>query len=316
MRIVFMGTPEFAVPSLEILIKSNYNIVAVVTAPDKEAGRGKVLSQSAIKKYALSKNIIVLQPTNLKDEIFVNELKSFKADLQIVVAFRMLPEVVWNMPEHGTINLHGSLLPNYRGAAPINWAIINGEKETGVTTFLLKHEIDTGNIILNKKISITEKENAGSLHDKMMQVGAELLLETVKKLEENKITYIIQSELLNTNEKIKHAPKIFKENTVIDWNRSMDEVYNFIRGLSPYPTATTTLVNDQKIGFKIFESEKTDIPVNGKCGSIVTDGQKYIYVATNDFYISIKELQAAGKSKMNVENYLRGNKLNNQYYFG
>jgi methionyl-tRNA formyltransferase len=316
MKIIFMGTPEFAVPSLHILIQNGYNIVAVVTAPDKPAGRGKIMSESAIKQYALKNNIPLLQPTNLKDQKFIDDLKLYNADLQIVVAFRMLPEQVWAMPPKGTINLHGSLLPQYRGAAPLNWAIINGEQETGVTTFLLQHEIDTGNIILQKKINIEVDETAGSLHNKMMHIGASVLLDTVQLLEQENITYTKQSDLIANNKIINHAPKIFKDDTIIDWNNKSNSLYNFVRGLSPYPSAVTNLVIENiKIGVKIFEVESTNIKSTEAPGKIITDGKKFINVATKDFYISIKEMQVAGKNKVKVEDFLRGNKLNAEYYF-
>jgi methionyl-tRNA formyltransferase len=315
MKIIFMGTPEFAIPSLEILLQNDYDIVAVVTATDKPAGRGKILSESAVKRYAKQKNIPVLQPINLKDKNFIAQIKSLNADLQIVVAFRMLPEEVWNMPPRGTINLHGSLLPHYRGAAPINWAIINGEFETGVTTFLLQHEIDTGNIILRKKIEIEKNETAGSLHNKMMYIGAETLLETIRLIENKKVTYIKQSDLLSIGEEIKHAPKISKETTYINWNQKSDSIFNFIRGLSPYPCSITNLAANQNISIKIFSVEKTNIVSEKKCGSIYTDGKNFIYVATKDYYISIKEFQIAGKNKVKAEESLRGNKLNNENYF-
>jgi len=237
-----MGTPEFAVPSLSKLYDAGYDIAAVVTAPDKPAGRGMQLSESAVKKYALEKNLKILQPERLKDPHFIEELKSLKADVQIVVAFRMLPEIVWNMPPLGTINLHASLLPQYRGAAPINWAIINGEKQTGLTTFKLQHEIDTGNVLLQEKIDILDNETAGSLHDKMMEAGGELLLKTLRKLEEGKIEEVFQNEIKIGNENsLKQAPKIFTETCEINWNKSTGEIYNLIRGLSPYPAAFTFL---------------------------------------------------------------------------
>ncbi len=254
LRIVFMGTPEFAVPSLNKLYEAGYDIAGVITAPDKPAGRGMKLSESAVKKYALEKNLKILQPAKLKDPGFIKELEALKADVQVVVAFRMLPEAVWNMPPLGTINLHGSLLPQYRGAAPINWAIINGEKETGVTTFKLKHEIDTGDILLQQKIKIEEDETAGSLHDKMMDVGADLLLQTINQLEQGTIKEVPQ----NSPFTIDHsppplAPKIFTEMCEINWNKNVKDIYNFIRGLSPYPAAFTYL-NGKKL--KIFSAGK------------------------------------------------------------
>jgi methionyl-tRNA formyltransferase len=246
LRIVFMGTPEFAVASLDALVNADFNIIAVITAPDKPGGRGMQLQQSAVKKYAVEKGLNILQPEKLKAPEFLDELKSLNADLQIVVAFRMLPEIVWNMPPMGTINLHGSLLPQYRGAAPINWAIINGEKETGVTTFKLKHEIDTGNILLSQKIPIGEDETAGELHDAMKEIGAALLVKTVSKLAEGKSEEINQSSVVGLQSpELKHAPKIFTETCKIDWNNTTSKIYDLIRGLSPYPAAFTYL--DKKI---------------------------------------------------------------------
>ena len=238
LRIIFMGTPQFAVPSLHKLYEAGYDIGGVVTAPDKPAGRGMQLTESAVKKYAIGKNIKILQPEKLKDPAFIAELKSLNADVQVVVAFRMLPEIVWDMPPMGTINLHGSLLPQYRGAAPINWAIINGEKETGVATFMLQHEIDTGNILLQEKININDDETAGTLHDTMMDAGAELLLKTIKELEKGNLKEVEQPYISNMDI-LHHAPKIFTETCEINWNKSVDEIYNLIRGLSPYPAAFT-----------------------------------------------------------------------------
>src|SRR5215203_1035819 len=253
-RIIFMGTPEFAVASLDALVNAGDNIVGVITAPDKPAGRGMKLQESAVKKYAVEKNLRILQPEKLKNTAFLEELKSLRADLQIVVAFRMLPEVVWNMPPMGTINVHGSLLPQYRGAAPINWAIINGEKQTGVTTFKLKHEIDTGNILLQDTIPIGENETAGELHDRLKELGAEVLVKTIHALANGTLKEISQSEISNAkSETIMHAPKIFTETCRIDWNKPVDEVHNLIRGLSPFPGAFTHL--NEKL-LKIYRSEK------------------------------------------------------------
>ncbi|MEO6133799.1 MAG: methionyl-tRNA formyltransferase, partial [Ginsengibacter sp.] len=239
LRIVFMGTPDFAVPSLRTLYEAGFDIAAVVTAPDKPAGRGLQLTESAVKKFAVEKNLKILQPEKLKNLEFIEALENLKADVQVVVAFRMLPEVVWNMPPLGTINLHGSLLPQYRGAAPINWAIINGEKETGVTTFKLQHAIDTGNILFQEKIKIEEDDTAGTVHDKMMKTGAQLLLHTLDELAAGNTSETRQPETDLTGEELKHAPKIFTETCEIDWNNNIDTTYNFIRGLSPYPTAFT-----------------------------------------------------------------------------
>ena len=264
MKIIFLGTPDFAVASLSALVDAGYNIVAVITAPDKHAKRGMQLQQSAVKQYAVSKNIPVLQPEKLKAPAFLEELKSLQADLQIVVAFRMLPEVVWNMPPLGTINVHASLLPQYRGAAPINWAIIHGEKETGVTTFKLRQEIDTGDILLQQKIAIEEEDTAGILHDKLMHAGAKLLLQTIQQLQENKLEAKAQSLLNDT----KHAPKIFTETCNINWNDTVENCYNFIRGLSPYPAAFTTL-QEKKI--KIFACKKIVETHTLPCGTYNTD---------------------------------------------
>jgi methionyl-tRNA formyltransferase len=307
MRIVFMGTPAFAVASLEILVKNKFNIVGVVTSPDKPAGRGQQLQQSAVKQFAIAHNFKVLQPVNLKEEDFLKELKELNADLQIVVAFRMLPETVWNMPKMGTYNLHGSLLPHYRGAAPINWAIINGEKETGVTTFKLKHEIDTGSILLQDKIAITEEMNAGQLHDVMMLKGAELLLRSVQLIEEGNVVLKEQNALLKPREEAKHAPKIFKENCKIDWARVGVEINNLIRGLSPYPCAWTELHNDdKKTIFKIYKAvfEKGNHQL--KSGVVQCDGKKNLKVACADGFIHVAELQMEGKKRMSTEEFLRG----------
>lgn len=307
LRIVFMGTPEFAVASLDALVRAGCNVVGVVTAPDKPAGRGMKLQQSAVKKYAVEKGLHVLQPEKLKNPQFLEELKSLKADLQIVVAFRMLPEDVWNMPPLGTINVHGSLLPQYRGAAPINWAVINGEKETGVTTFKLKHEIDTGNILMQERIPIGENETAGEVHDRMKEVGAALLVRTVEGLASGTIHEIPQSAATNLEAVvIKHAPKIFTETCFIDWNKSVSEVHNMVRGLSPYPAAFTKL--DDKT-LKIFSSEKETVLPKSAPGAYETDKKTYLKFACADGYINIKELQLEGKKRMGVEDFLRGYKF-------
>ncbi len=306
MRIVFMGTPEFAVASLDILIKNNYNVVGVVTVPDKPAGRGQQLQQSAVKIDALKKGLTVLQPDKLKDESFIEELKKLKADLQIVVAFRMLPEVVWNMPPLGTYNLHGSLLPKYRGAAPVNWAIINGEKESGVTSFKLKHEIDTGNVLLQEKMPISETTTAGELHDSLMQLGAEVILETVKAIESGNYELKPQDDTKSI-----HAPKIFKEACKINWNEPAENIYNLIRGLSPYPAAFTEFKDKsgQTIGVKIYKTDAEELAHNEKPGHIISDGKTFLKVACNNGFISIKELQTAGKKRMTIEEFLRGFKI-------
>lgn len=304
LRIIFMGTPEFAVPSLDKLYNAGFDIAAVVTAPDKPAGRGMQLTESAVKKYAAGKNLKILQPEKLKDPHFIEELKSLKADVFVVVAFRMLPEIVWNMPPLGTINLHASLLPQYRGAAPINWVIINGEKETGLTTFKLQHEIDTGNILLQQQMPILDDENAGSLHDRMMNAGGELLLKTIRELEEGKLQEIQQKDLaVQTENCLKQAPKIFKETCEIDWNKNTGEIYNLIRGLSPYPAAFTFL-EGKKI--KIFAADKEKTEKIYEVGKSFTDQKSYLKFAAADGFLSVKEIQLEGKKKMNIADFLRG----------
>jgi methionyl-tRNA formyltransferase len=302
-RIVFMGTPEFAVSSFEILINNGWDVVAVVTAPDRPQGRGQKLIPSPVKEAAMKYNIPVLQPTNLKSIEFIEELREIKADLQIVVAFRMLPEVVWNMPPKGTFNLHASLLPNYRGAAPINWAIINGETETGLTTFFLKHEIDTGSIIFQEKEPIFPEDNIGTLYQRLMEKGADLVLKTVKAIAENKIKTEIQDE----NLAIHHAPKIFKETCEIDWKKPAIEIHNLIRGLSPYPAAWTTL--DGKT-CKIFKSEISEQNLDKNLpGEYRSDGKKELVFQTGNGALNVLELQLEGKKKLAIEEFLRGNKL-------
>lgn len=302
MRIIFMGTPEFAVPSLNKLYEAGYDIVGVVTAPDKPAGRGMQLSESAVKKYAVENNLSVLQPEKLKDPVFIETLRSLNADLQVVVAFRMLPEIVWNMPPLGTINLHASLLPQYRGAAPINWAIINGEKQTGVTTFKLQHQIDTGNILLQEKIPVADDETAGSLHDKMMYTGAQLLLQTIRQIENGTIQEMVQPSTADLSV-LKSAPKIFNETCEINWNQPIDKIYNLIRGLSPYPTAFTYL-DEKKL--KIFSSEKEKTNESNEPGKILTDHKTFLKFCATDGYISLKEIQLEGKKRMNIQDFLRG----------
>jgi methionyl-tRNA formyltransferase len=298
-----MGTPEFAVPSLQRIVNARYEVAAVITAPDKPAGRGLQMNQSAVKKFALSKGQNVLQPEKLKDPEFLKELKSLNADMQIVVAFRMLPEVVWNMPPMGTINLHGSLLPQYRGAAPINWAIINGENETGVTTFRLKHEIDTGNILMQQEIKIGDSETAGELHDRMMNIGAELVLKTIDGLAEGSLKETKQNETENAGQSLHHAPKIFAEICEIKWHKNAEEIYNLIRGLSPYPCAFTYL-KERKL--KIFRAEKEITDTESLPGTLITDHHSYFKFACKNGYIIPTELQLEGKKKMTVDNFLRG----------
>ncbi|WP_432708487.1 methionyl-tRNA formyltransferase [Pedobacter sp.] len=302
MRIVFMGTPDFAVASLAALVNAGFEIAAVVTAADKPAGRGQKLSESAVKKYAVEHGLPVLQPIKLKDPEFVAALKAINADLHVVVAFRMLPEVVWSMPPKGTINLHGSLLPQYRGAAPINHAIINGEKESGVTTFFLKQEIDTGDIIDSRKVSIADDDTAGDLHDKLMAVGADLLVDTVKAIETGNYQEIPQ----DLSAEIKHAPKIFKDFCKIDWNQPVDVVYNLVRGLSPYPTAFTTL-NGKNL--KIFKAEAEHKEPGIAAGGFLTDGKTYLKFATKDGFLKLTDVQYEGKKRMTVEEFLRGIRL-------
>lgn len=299
-----MGTPEFAVPSLEILVGSKFNVVAVITAPDKPQGRGQKLVASPVKECALKYNIPVLQPTNLKSPEFLEELKSYKANLQIVVAFRMLPEVVWAMPSIGTFNLHASLLPQYRGAAPINWAIMNGEKETGVTTFFLKQEIDTGSIIFQEKDPIHDSDNVGSLYDRLMKKGSQLVLKTVNAIEAGDYPSVPQPKGIE----IKHAPKIFKETCQINWNQSTTQIINFVRGLSPYPGAWTILNEKTYKVFKIqhstFKNQKSKLT-----GEFETDNKNYLYVKASDGWVSVIEFQPEGKKRMSVEEFFRGNKL-------
>ena len=307
-RIVFMGTPEFAVESLKALVDNGYQIVGVITSPDKPAGRGRQLTESAVKKYAVEKGLKVLQPEKLKNHEFLVELESLKADLQIVVAFRMLPEVVWNMPPLGTFNLHASLLPQYRGAAPLNWAIINGEKETGVTTFLLDQEIDTGRIIFQERIAIAENDSVGDLHDRMMIVGANLVLKTVNVLVEGKVETVDQTALINTPETIKHAPKIFKDDCRIDWNRDTESVRNLIRGLSPYPTAWTELIHPDKVEIltaKIYAATIDNLYKPQAPGTLRSEG-KTLMVACNDGWLSITDIQLSGKKRMKTDELLNG----------
>jgi methionyl-tRNA formyltransferase len=303
LKIIFMGTPEFAVPSLDVLVQNHFNVVAVITAPDKPQGRGQKVVFSPVKDYALKNNIPVLQPANLKAPDFIEHLKRFQADLQIVVAFRMLPEVVWSMPLHGTFNLHASLLPQYRGAAPINWAIINGEQETGVTTFFLKHDIDTGSIIFQEIETILPEDDAGTLYERLMQRGAALVLKTVRAIETGSYPSLPQPDIAH----VKHAPKIFKETCEIRWNQTSEHIHNFVRGLSPYPAAWTTL------GGKTFKVFRTILigknATSQQPGEFLTDNKNYLYVRTADGFIAISELQPEGKKRMSVEDFFRGNKM-------
>ena len=317
-RIIFMGTPEFAVASLDALVKAGYNVVGVITAPDKPAGRGMKLTESAVKKYATEHDLFVLQPEKLKNPTFLKELIALRADLQIVVAFRMLPEAVWKMPEMGTVNVHGSLLPQYRGAAPINWAVINGEQETGVTTFKLKHEIDTGDILLQESFPIGENETAGEVHDRMKEIGAQLLVKTVEGLVSGTLEEKPQNEiesgkwkvesdhpsLITHHSSLKHAPKIFTDTCKIDFTKTVDEVHNLIRGLSPFPGAFTTF-NEKMM--KIYRSKK-EITTNPpqQTGVVETDGKTFLKFGCSNGYIHVLELQLEGKKKMLVEDFLRG----------
>ncbi len=305
LRIVFMGTPDFAVETLKNLIAYNYTIVGVITAADKPAGRGRKLNQSAVKKYAVSKGLHIMQPTNLKSDTFIEALKSLKANLQIVVAFRMLPKVVWQMPEYGTFNLHASLLPNYRGAAPINWAIINGETKTGVSTFFIDEKIDTGEMIFQEEVLIKNNATAGDLHDILMTIGGELVIKTVKAIETGHVTTIPQPN----NADIKTAYKLNKENCKIDWNENLDTIYNKIRGLSPYPAAWCTLSNgEERYDVKIYEVEKEEALHKDPIGHIITT-KKTMSVAVHDGYIKILNLKLPGKRAMSISDLLNGFKF-------
>lgn len=302
LRIIFMGTPEFAVPSLETLVAHKLNVVAVVTAPDKPQGRGQKIVHSPVKACALQHNIPVLQPTNLKSPEFLEELKSYNAQLQVVVAFRMLPQSVWDMPEIGTFNLHASLLPDYRGAAPINWAIINGEKETGVTTFFLEQEIDTGSIIFQEKEPIDANDTAGSLYERLMNRGAALVLKTVTGIAAGKYQSTPQPKGVAS----KPAPKIFKETCEIKWNQTSEQVRNFVRGLSPYPAAWASIEGKT---YKIFKVSIVSGNEKKSAGDYTTDHKRYLYFKTEDGWVSIDELQPEGKRKMGIEDFFRGNRL-------
>lgn len=307
LRIVYMGTPDFAVESLKCLVEGGYNIVGVVTMPDKAIGRhGSVLQPSPVKKYALEQGLTVFQPERLKDESFIEQLSGLHADLQIVVAFRMLPQIVWNMPPLGTFNLHASLLPQYRGAAPINWAVINGDTETGVTTFFLKHEIDTGEIIQQVKLQIEDTDNVGIVHDKLMYLGGKLVVETVDAILENRIKPIPQEDL--EPEELRPAPKIFKETCRINWELPVKRIYDFIRGLSPYPAAWMELhcPDGTSSIIKIYQTEKLFEKHSLPVGMVQTDGKTYFRITALDGYIVIKVLQMAGKKKLEVEEFLRG----------
>lgn len=317
LKIVYMGTPEFAVESLRCLVEGGYNVVGVITMPDKPAGRGHKIQFSPVKQYALEHDLPLLQPEKLKDESFIEALKAWQADLQIVVAFRMLPEVVWNMPKYGTFNLHASLLPQYRGAAPINWAVMNGDTETGITTFFLKHEIDTGEVIQQVKVPIAETDDVGIVHDKLMMLGGKLVTETVDAIINGTVKSIPQEEMAVVGE-LRPAPKIFKDTCRIDWNNTVIKTYNHIRGLSPYPTAWSELHqpdSEEPLPVKIFQTEKIEKPHTYKPGSILTDGKTYLQVAVTDGFISVKSLQLPGKRRLHIEELLRGFKITNDFYF-
>ncbi|MBE6287087.1 MAG: methionyl-tRNA formyltransferase [Mediterranea massiliensis] len=315
LRIVYMGTPDFAVESLRCLVEGGYNVVGVITMPDKPAGRGHKLQYSPVKQYALEKNLPLLQPEKLKDEDFLDSLRAWKADLQIVVAFRMLPEVVWNMPPLGTFNLHASLLPQYRGAAPINWAVMNGDVETGITTFFLQHEIDTGEVIQQVKVPINDTDNVGVVHDKLMMLGGRLVLETVDAIIAGTVERIPQEKMI-VGEELRPAPKIFKETCRINWELPVKKVYDFVRGLSPYPSAWTELVqpSGDVLTLKVFETEKLYKRHELRPGTLQTDGKSYIHVAVSDGFISIKSLQLPGKKRLQCDELLRGFKLTDDSY--
>jgi methionyl-tRNA formyltransferase len=301
-----MGTPDFAVASLDALVNAGFDIVGVITAPDKLAGRGMKLTESAVKKYAVANGLFILQPEKLKNPGFIEQLRSLNADLQVVVAFRMLPEIVWDMPPMGTINLHGSLLPQYRGAAPIHWAVINGEKETGVTTFKLKHEIDTGDILLQKSFPIGEDETTGEVHDRMKGIGAELLVETVMGLANGSLKEFGQSVVISDPAELRHAPKIFTETCQIHWDQPLEDIYNLIRGLSPFPGALTVL--DGKV-LKVYKSQKEPAVHEHEPGMVVSDGKTFLKFACPGGYIHILDLQLEGKKRMLVEDFLRGYRM-------
>lgn len=318
LRIVYMGTPDFAVESLRALVEGGYNVVGVVTGPDKPVGRhGSVLQPTPVKQYAVEHGLHVLQPERLKDEAFIDELRSLRADLQIVVAFRMLPEIVWAMPPLGTFNLHASLLPQYRGAAPINWAVINGDTETGVTTFFLKHEIDTGAVIRQVRVPISDTDCVGDVHDRLMMLGGSVVCDTVDAILDGTAQATPQ-ELMLPDEELRPAPKIFKDTCRIAWGRTSKQVYDFIRGLSPYPAAWTTLIapdgTEQVV--KVYEAVIIEKPLSlCPIGTISTDGKTYIHVYTSDGALSIRTLQLAGKKRMSVDDFLRGFRLAEGYRF-
>ena len=307
-----MGTPDFAVEPLRKLLEAGIHIAAVVTVPDKPSGRGQKIQQSAVKQFAIQNNLLVLQPDRLRDELFLDKLRVLNADLFVVVAFRMLPEVVWSMPPKGTINLHASLLPQYRGAAPINWAIINGESYTGVTSFFITHEIDTGDILLQERVEIIDDETAGELHDDLMNVGANLLLTTVKQIDDGSVKSMPQPY----SSDLKKATKLFKDDCRINWNISVEQIHNLIRGLSPYPTAWSEMIgNDEQINVKIYKSKAEVVKHEYKTGTIISNGKTYMKIACNDGYINVIELQLAGKKRLNVNEFLIGFKQIGNFVF-
>jgi methionyl-tRNA formyltransferase len=315
MKIIFLGTPGFAVPSLQLLVENGYDVVAVVTAPDKQAGRGLQIKGSAVKEYAISKGLRVLQPVKLSDPVFLDEVRALKADLQIVVAFRMMPEALWNMPPLGTFNLHASLLPLYRGAAPINRAVMNGEKMTGVTTFFLKHEIDTGDIIFREETEIGPNDTAGELHDKLMISGAKLVLKTVQSIQSGTVKEVPQSALVAPGEILKSAPKLFAPDFKIDWNRKAADIHNQIRGLSPFPGAITSLINKEGQSFqlKVFRSELTGIAATTPPGTLQT-GSKQLLVSCGDELISLIEIQQEGKKRLSASSFLAGFRMEKEWH--
>lgn len=317
LSIIFMGTPDFAVESLKSLMESGKNIVAVVTAPDKPAGRGRNLSESPVKKFALENDLALLQPVNLRDSDFIRHIREINPSLIVVVAFRMLPKAIWEIPKYGTINLHASLLPQYRGAAPINWAIINGENKTGVTTFFIEEEIDTGKILLQKEVQLKDNDNAKTLHDKLSGEGAELLNETVTRILRKELQAIDQKALLKPGMVLHSAPKIYRETCRIDWNQPLNKIHNLIRGLSPLPAAWTELINKEEIvsPVKIFESKTEYSPNSMSAGTILTDGKKYLKVASNEGFLHLLNLQIPGKKQMPVAEFLKGFRLGKNSLF-
>lgn len=302
LRIVFMGTPDFAVETLKSIVEAHFNVVGVITAPDKPAGRGRKLQQSAVKKYAVEQNLKVLQPTNLKSEEFLTQLRELNPNLQVVVAFRMLPKIVWQLPEYGTFNLHASLLPQYRGAAPINWAVMNGESKTGVSTFFIDEKIDTGEMILQEEVQISPNENAGTLHDKLMLKGAALVVKTLHRIQEGNVNTVPQKD----TDDLRSAHKLTRQNTKINWNGSLENIYNFIRGLSPYPAAWSNLINgNNELMVKIYDAEKESLAHDHEIGKIVLE-EKQVKIAVENGFIVLREIQLPGKRKMKVKDLLNG----------